>query len=75
MFLFGDGVRLTAEWRVGVLPGVFMLVRGPLAALVFVYRAQEAKYAWPVSIVDYGVPVSACDRLAPRTSKKFAETT
>ena len=50
IFLAGDGVRLLAEWRVSVLSGIFMLNAGLLAAVVFMYRAKEVKYAWPMSI-------------------------
>ena len=49
-FLFGDGLRLIAEWRVGGLIGIFMLAAGLLGAVVFAYRAQEVKCAWPISI-------------------------
>ena len=51
IFLFGDGLRLIAEWRVSVLNGIFMLNGGLIAAVVFVHRATEAKYKWPLSII------------------------
>jgi hypothetical protein len=51
IFLFGDGFRLVAEWRVSALSGIFMMVAGLLAAFVFAYRAEELKHAWPISII------------------------
>ncbi len=51
LFLFGDGFRLMAEWRISVMNGIFMLGAGLLAAIVFAFRATEAGYSWPHSII------------------------
>ncbi len=50
VFLFGDGIRLVAEWREGVLDGIFLMMAGVLAAILFAYRAKDARETWPVSI-------------------------
>ena len=50
VLLVGDGFRLIAEWRVGPLNGIFMLLAGALGALVFAFRAADAADRWPASI-------------------------
>ncbi len=51
VFLFGDGLRLLAEWREGVLNAIFLMLAGAVGAILFAYRAGEVRESTPVSIV------------------------
>lgn len=54
LVLFGDTLRLLAEWRVDPMDSIFLLHAGLLAALIFWYRAKEARYSGPISIIHAG---------------------